>query len=123
MPWYDPATGVLMPQAFAPHKTLDTSGLSISRAKYKTIVEAARGRPGKSYFVAVLRAGELRQRGMDVVPRPILPDGSRDPAHAELPDLNATNRKEDLTLERQRILANDLTLRVRGPFETPKDPA
>ena len=103
--WYDPATGVLNSEAFGPHKTRDTSGLSVPRAKYKSIEEAAHGQPGKSYFVAVLRAGDLRQRGIDVVPRPVLPDGRRDPAHAELPDLNGSVRKADQTLERQRILA------------------
>jgi len=116
---YDPATGSLSDQAFAPHKTRDVSGLSVSRAKFKSPEEAARGRPGKSYFVAVLRAGDLRQRGIEVVPQPNLPDGQYDPAHAEWPYLNAANRKSDLTLERQRILAEELCLRVEGPFETP----
>lgn len=117
---YDPATGSLGDQAFAPHKIMDVSGLSISRAKFKSLEEAALGRPGKSYFVAVLLAGDLRQRGIEVVPRPELPDGQFDPAHAELPDLNAANRKEDITLERQRILAHELCLRVEGPFHTPE---
>jgi hypothetical protein len=46
-------------QAFAPHKRQDTTGISVSRARFKSVVEAAKGRPGKSYYVAVLRAGEL----------------------------------------------------------------
>lgn len=116
---YDPAEGSLSDQAFAPHKIMDVTGLSISRAKFKSLEEAALGRPGKSYYVAVLRAGDLRQRGIEVVPRPELPDRQFDPAHAELPDLNAANRKGTLTLERQRILAEELCLRVEGPFETP----
>jgi hypothetical protein len=119
--WYDPATGVLNSEAFGPHKTRDASGLSVARAKYKSIEEAAQGQPGKSYFVAVLRAGDLRQRGIDVVPRPDLPAGQRDPAHAELPDLNSAVRKADQTLERQRILAEKLSLRVEGPFATSGD--
>lgn len=118
---YDPATGELSDQAFAPHRTRDVSGLSVSRADFKSLEDAAHGWPGKSYFVAVLRAGDLRQRGIEVVPRPELPDGQYDPAHAELPDLNAANRKDDVTLERQRILAGELCLRVEGPFATPGD--
>lgn len=98
---YDPATGILSDQAFAPHKKMDVTGLSVSRAKFKSLEEAAQGRSGESYFVAVLRAGDLRQRGIEVVPRPELPDGQYDSAHAELPDLNAANRKDDITLERQ----------------------
>ena len=115
---YDPGTGRLSDQAFAPHKTRDVIGLSVSRAKFKSLEEAARGWPGKSYFVAVLRAGDLRQKGIEVVPRPDLPDGQVDPAHAELPDLNAANRKNDVTLQRQRMLAEELCLRVEGPFQT-----
>ncbi len=121
MGWYDPATGVLHSEAFGPHKTRDATGLSVTRAKYKSIEEAALGQPGKSYFVAVLRAGDLRQRGIDVLPRPILSSGHRDAAHAELPDLNSALRKADQTLERQRMLANELSLRVEGPFTTPGD--
>jgi hypothetical protein len=109
--WYAPETG-LKPEAFGPHKIRDVTGLSVSRAKYKTAEEAARtDRPGKSFYIAVLRAGDLRKQGIAVEPRPI-PD---DPGHAELPDLNSSNYKTAATLERQRILAS-LCLRVEGPF-------
>jgi hypothetical protein len=59
-----------------------------------------------------LLVGDLRQRGIQVVPRP-LPD---DAGHAELPDLNAGNRETDETLERERVLAQELCLQVEGPF-------
>ena len=39
----------------------DVTGLSVSRAKYKSIQDAAKGLRGKAYYVAVLRAGDLRQ--------------------------------------------------------------
>lgn len=113
--WYDPAKGLLNSEAFAPHKRNDVTGLSVSRAKYKSLEEAARGRPGKSYYVAVFRAGDLRRNGIRSVPRPDVPDGY-DPAHAELPDLNIGNRKSDETLQRQRLLAEELRLKVEGPF-------
>ena len=109
--WYDPTTGSLKPEAFAPHKTNDVTGLSVYRAKYKSIEEAARGRPGKSYYVAVLRTDDLTQHSIEVVPC-TLPG---DPGHAQLPDLNSSNRKTDQTLERQRLLTK-LCLRVEGPF-------
>ena len=111
--WYRPDAGV-DPQAFAPHAKNDITGLSVSRAKYKSIEAAAKGQPGKSYYVAILQAGDLRQRGIQVVPRP-LPE---DAGHTELPDLNAGNRKTGETLERQRVLAQELCLRVAGPFQT-----
>ncbi|MHB1038251.1 MAG: hypothetical protein ACYC35_27825 [Pirellulales bacterium] len=116
--WYDPAAGVLKAEAFGPHKTQDITGLSVARAKYKSIEEAARGTLGKSYFVAVLRASDLRKQGIDISPQPDLPDGRRDPAHAELPGLRADNRKATQTLEWQRLLAGELTVRVEGPFTT-----
>ena len=119
--WYGPDTGGLKSEAFGPHKTRDITGLSVVRAKHKSIKEVARGRPGKSCFVAVLRVGDLRQRGIDVVPRPNLPDGRHDPAHAELPGLNSESRKANQTLEWQRILADELSLRVEGPFATFRD--
>ena len=117
--WYDQETGILMSQAFGPNKKWDFTGISVVRGKYKTIDEAAQGQPGKSYFIAVLCAGDLRKRDIEVVPRPDLPEADYDPAHAELPDLRADNRKSDRTLEIQRILAEELTQRVEGPFETP----
>jgi hypothetical protein len=108
--WYSTTSG-LDDQAFHPHKTLDVTGISVSRAKYKTIEEAAQGRPDKSYFVAVLLAGQLRENGITVEPRP----EPNDPGHSELPDLNAANRREDRSLNQQRLL-RELTLRVEGPF-------
>ena len=108
--WYSADTG-LDPQAFAPHKIHDATGLSVSRDKHKSIEDAAKGRPGKSYYVAVLLAGDLQRHGIQVVPRP----RPNDPGHAELPDLNAANRKANRTLEIERLLA-ELCLRVEGPF-------
>ena len=81
MKLYSQDTGRVQPEAFAPHKERDVTGLSVSRAKYKSIEEAARGQPGKAYFVAVLPAGELRQAGITIEPRP----RHGDPGHAELP--------------------------------------
>jgi hypothetical protein len=110
--WYDPATGRLDEQAFAPHKTNDITGLSHSREKYKTIEEAARGRAGKRYYVAVLKARDLRANGIAVEPRP----QPGDPGHVELPDLNAGRAKEQRVLELQRVLLQ-MPLSVDGPFE------
>ena len=102
---------LLKPDAFGLHRTNDATGLSFVRAKYKSIEEAATGWPGKSYYVAVLRVADLRQNGIEVVPRP----RPNDPGHAELPELNSGNRKADETLERQRLLA-EVCIRVEGPF-------
>jgi hypothetical protein len=114
MTWYSPDTGVLLPEAFAPSKDRDLTGLSVARSKYKTVEEAAKGRPGKSYYVAILKAKDLKDRGIEALPRP----QPNDPGHAELPDLNAQNRKSNQTLELERVLV-ELTLKVEGPFATP----
>jgi hypothetical protein len=99
--YYDATTGRPLHLAFGPHKMNDTTGLSLARAKYKTAAEAANSpQPGKRFYIAVLRAADVRLAGMAIDPRPT-PD---DPAHCEFPDLRTDNRKETVTLERQRRL-------------------
>jgi hypothetical protein len=117
MNWYDEATGVLDESAFDPHRLNDATGLSLARDRYKTVEEASRGRPGKSYFVAVLRVGDLRANGIEVMPRPDTPDGF-DPSHVELPQIRSDNRKTTEALNQQRLLAKTLCVRVEGPFNT-----
>ena len=114
--WFDPVSRVLKPEAFGPNQKRDLTGISVIRARFKSIEQAACGQPGKSYFVAVLRVGDLRQANYIVKPQPNVP-GGYDISHAELPDLNAANYKASETLERQRELAERLCLRVEGPFQ------
>jgi hypothetical protein len=87
----------------------------VSRAKYKTVDQAAIGRAGKAYFVAILQAGDLRAAGMEVTPRP-LPD---DPGHAEITSLTYDNRKSKQAIEWRTLLAEQLCLEIQGPFVTP----
>jgi len=109
---YDPnAAPQLLPDAFRPNAN-DTTGLSVYRAKYKSVEEAARGRPDKQYYLAVLRAGDLRASGIEVVARPL----ESDPGHAEIPALTYQDRKTDRVLEWKVLLALKLCLRVEGPF-------
>jgi hypothetical protein len=108
MGWYSDSG--LSPEAFDP-RTDETTGISVYRGKHKPIEEAARGPGKKGYYVAVLRAGDLRKLGIDVVPQP----GPDDPGHAELPDLRCDNRREPETEERKVLLARS-ALRVEGPF-------
>ena len=115
--WYNAVTNEFDDQAFAPHATRDVTGLSVSRAKYKSAEQAAAGRAGKRYYVAKLRAGDLREAGIEIEQRPNTPGGI-DPAHAELPDLNSAKRKETLTLERLASLSSKLCLGVEGPFQS-----
>ena len=110
--WYDPNDDLPpSPEAFRPVKH-DATGLSLSREKYKNIEEAARGQAGKNYFVAVLRAGDLREHGIEVVACP----QKEDPGHAGIPALNYEDRKTDQAKEWKTILAHKLTIRVEGPF-------
>ena len=108
MSWYSGEN--LSPEAFAPRKD-ETTGISLYRAKYKSIDEAARGLGKKGYYVAVLRAGDLRERGIEAEPRP----GPGDPGHVELPQLTSENRLAPESQERQ-VLLTELSLRVEGPF-------
>ena len=117
--WYDPSKEPnLAVPAFRPRK-YDTTGISLSRAKYKSLREAAQNPRGKSCYIAVLRAGDLRSAGIEVVPRP--EDG--DPGHAEIPSLNYENRKSDQAKEWIVLLAHELAKEVEGPFEGEDPPA
>ncbi len=104
----DPA---VTPLAFKPTKN-DTSGLSIFRAKYISIEKVAENDRDKKFFVAVLKAGDLRLHGLIVVPSP-LPNS---PGHAEISSLTYATRKTTLSKEMRVKLAHELCLRVGGPY-------
>jgi hypothetical protein len=106
--WYS-VTG-LSPDAFDPRDD-ETTGISIYRAKYKTLEDAAKGKSKKGYYIAVFRASVLTANGIRAVPRP-LPD---DPGHAELPDLTCHNRLTDEALNLKNLLTS-LPESVEGPF-------
>ena len=117
--WYDPNRDLpVSPEAFLPrrHDTTDEMGISLWRAKYITLEGASRGWPGKSYYVAKLRAGDLRRQGIQVVATPHL--GS-ERGHASIPELNYENRKSERVKELGLLLALRLCLEVKGPFKTP----
>ena len=118
--WYNPLTRTISPAAFRPSDN-DTTGLSFSRAQLNPLgpsQEAARGRAGKQYYVAVLKVADLRAAGIEVVPVPQLPS---DPGHAEAPSVTSANRK--LTPSRENIqLLRSLVVEVVGPFDGQKEP-
>lgn len=115
MKWYTPDENPpLSPYAFRPTKR-DVTGLSVYRQKYKNIAEAALGRPGKSYYVAVFKAADLRAKGIDIVPRVI----EGDPGHAEIISLTYESRKSNASAAIQYLLASELCLAIEGPFDTP----
>jgi hypothetical protein len=113
--WFQPdKEPSLEPEAFRPTR-LDSSGISVSRQKYTSLEQAARGQPGKVYYVAVLRAGELRSAGMELTANPV--EGN--PGHAEISSLRYENRKSRQAMEWRFLLAHRLCLRVEGPFQSP----
>jgi hypothetical protein len=110
--YYNPAVDSRpTPLAFRPREN-DTKGLSVSRAKYRTMEQVARNPRGKRYYVAVLQAGKLRAGGIAVEPDPL----PNDPGHALLPSLTYQNRKTPRAKEQQVLIAEALCLRVEGPF-------
>ena len=108
--WYYETSG-LSPHAFEPRKDDDT-GLSVVREKHCPIEVAATGPSRQGYFVARLRAGDLRKRGIEVCPRPI-PDIL---GHAEITSLTFQDRDSDRSQEIMVQLATELCLDVHGPF-------
>lgn len=113
MGWYSEDTG-LSPEAFEPRND-ETTGISVYRAKYKTLEAAAKGLSKKGYFVAEFRVGDLRAAGMDIVSRPL----PNDPGHAELPSLRCDNRESIEALNHKSLLTS-LPLSIQGPFVTPR---
>lgn len=110
LPFYDPqADPPVSPEAFKATKD-DVSGLSASRAKYTNPEQAARHGRGSEYHIAVLRAGDLRKLGLDIVPKPE-PD---DPGHVEIPGLR---RELIKTTEVDRLrISKEVCREVLGPF-------
>ena len=111
--WYNAATDPKPHvQAFRP-RTDDVSGLSVVRGEpYNTVEQAAQGPSKSGYYVVVLRAGDLRAHGIDIVPRPVAGISG----HAEITNLTATNRNSDEAQRVMELLAEKLCLRVEGPF-------
>lgn len=122
--WYNPQRDPpVSPFAFNPTKE-DTTGLSLTRRKHTTVEKAGAGRPGKSYFVAFLRAGALDSKGIVVIPKP--EDDNR--GHAEIPAMTYSTRKSP-DVEAAKIALSELVYFVDGPFprppgaEPPREPA
>lgn len=113
--WY--AGGVLLREAFAPRKD-EHSGISVFRAKFKNVEEVAKGQSTKGYYVVSLLVADLRANGIEVEPRPEVLSGW-DESHAELPQLNAANRKSNdvLTLT-ARLAQLGTRFPVQGPFKS-----
>lgn len=116
--WYNPGQDPpLSPEAFKPNRH-DLNGISLSRGKYDSIEDVGCEREGRKYFVAVIRAGDLTGKGIEVVPDPIKdhPGIDDDLGHVMIPKMNYVDRKEDLCREWKNVLATELCLRVEGPF-------
>lgn len=100
--------------AFRPNER-DVDGLSVWRAKYVTLEQAASGRSGKSYYVVLLKAGELRELGCVVVPTPDVGTG-----HASITNMSSNSyaeNKNDVRNMAERIAAA-FASHVEGPFHT-----
>jgi hypothetical protein len=111
--WYNPAIDSKpLFQAFRPRPD-DLTGLSVlGGGPYNTVEQAAQGSSKSGYYVLILRAGDLRAHGIDVVPRPI----EDHLGHAEISNLTAANRDSDEAQRIMELLAEKLCLRVEEPF-------
>jgi hypothetical protein len=100
------------PYAFRPTDH-DTTGLSFSRAKYKSPQQiGATGTEQKFYYVLAFRAGDLRNAGLEVEPRPL--DG--DPGHCEIPQIRTETRKTKDVEDWGVALARTLPIQKHGPY-------
>ncbi len=80
-------------------------------------MQAATGMPGKTYYVALLKAGDLQAHGIKVLPTP----EQGEPGHVSIPVLNYADRKTDSVKEMARLIATHLCPHVVGPFTTPNE--
>ena len=117
--WYNQESNELSPDAFNPRRG-DETGISLERAQstehpeFRTIEQAAQGPSPKGYYVAVLRVGDLRGAGLNVVADPDVGRGV--PGHVLITDLTYDNRKTPESEEKKILLAHELVLKVEGPF-------
>jgi hypothetical protein len=115
--WYDPIRNEIKPEAFKPWPR-DIRGISFDRAQsdehpdFRRIEEAARGPSVKGYYVAVLRAGDLRSFKFDIEPDP-LPDN---PGHALITNLTYASKMDAQSIDMMAILAHMLVSEIQGPF-------
>jgi len=70
--WYDGKT--VYAEAFEPRSN-EHSGISLFRAKFRSLEEVAKGPAKQGYYVASLSVADLRRVGIIVEPRPETPDG------------------------------------------------
>lgn len=117
---FDAANRLVAIAAFKP-RSEDTTGLSVTRAKYHPCIEdVARNPRGRKYYVAVLKVSELRARGIEVAPRPLHADDPHhpdyDPGHAELPQITYSQRHTNDVMQLMEMLATELCSDVQGPF-------
>jgi len=101
-------------EAFAPRKD-DVTGLSVYRARFLRLEDAARGASKRGYYVIELRAGDLKREGIRLVPAPV----DDTPGHAEIPSLKYENPESDASLEIRQLLADKLVVKIHGPFISP----
>jgi len=107
--WYD---GKVSPNAFNPTKS-DIDGISVYRKTFLSAPDlAGKGRNVKGYYVVALRAIDLKQSVIRVIPNP-LPD---DPDHALIPDLTYSNKDSDRSKMLKIRLAELCILPAEGPF-------
>jgi hypothetical protein len=112
MGWYDPTLDPApSPEAFAPRKD-DENGLSLTRADLVAIEVAACGASRKGYYVAKVRAGDLRAAGLEITPIP----RTQNPGHAVIPLLKYSDRETDAVKEWKTLLAHKLCKEIAGPF-------
>jgi len=107
-----PSTPFPSLDAFKPHRDRDTTGLSLYREKYIPVRELVlRGGGKRAYWVARVRAHEVRQTGLSIQPRPNDVDG---PGHVEIPEMRSDNRDTNKVLEWAHELSRCCA--VEGPY-------
>ena len=115
----------VLPNAFAPHSQIDTTGISVYRDSIHTSQQVAqefRGRGTQPVWVAHIRASDVIAMGLTIQPNPLMAEETplrpAQPGHALLPEINSGNARTDVTVERKRQLAAKV-FHIDGPYVPP----
>jgi len=114
-----------LPDAFSPHRTSDSTGISVYRLQFHTAAEIAGFRTlgTAPVWVAYIRLASIREIGLDVIPDRIAATSllPAQEGHALLPQLDSAHRDSDEVASWKRLLLSAV-FQVDGPFDPPAAP-
>lgn len=114
--YIDPETEEVDGYAFRPQEGQDSEGLSLSREKYISPQELVNQKFSDAYYVVRVKAGDLRELGMELQPDPL----DEKPGHMLITNLHSDNRREPKQETWQQQMARKLCV-LDGFYKTEEE--